>query len=114
MGVILIRKELHSKGEILTFGKEGEEILVLFLTHAVDRMKKWALSPEQVGQALLEADEVLLGHHGRFIAHKCCGRHIVRAVYQYENLMPVLVTVYFPLKDRYYKGGGKFEDKILS
>ncbi|EFK08082.1 conserved domain protein [delta proteobacterium NaphS2] len=32
---------------------------------------------------------------------------------QYEYLTPTLITVYFPYKDRYYQGGGNFEDKIL-
>ncbi len=68
---------------------------------------------EIVGETLLTLDEVLVGHHNRFIAHRCYGQHILRAIYEYDNLMPSLVTVYFPYKKRYYEGGGQFEDKIL-
>ena len=76
-------------------------------------MEKWKLTPEMVGVTLLEPEEVLIGHHNRFIAHKCYGAHILRAVYEYGNFIPSLITVYFPYKDRYYQGGGRFEDKIL-
>ena len=37
----------------------------------------------------------------------------MRAVYEYEEEVPVLVTVYFPYQDRYFKGGGVYEDKIF-
>lgn len=36
-----------------------------------------------------------------------------RAVYEYEGELPVLVTVYFPLTERYFRGGGTHADKIL-
>ncbi|MFO7967769.1 MAG: DUF2283 domain-containing protein [Archaeoglobaceae archaeon] len=38
--------------------------------------------------------------------------HIIRAVYEYDGKTPVVITVYFPYADRYYMGGGCFEDKI--
>jgi hypothetical protein len=85
----------------------------LFLTHAMDRIAKWKLAPEMVGETLLGPEEVLIGHHKRFIAHKYYGEHILRAVYEYDNLIPSLVTVYFPYKNRYYEGGKNFENKIL-
>ena len=56
---------------------------------------------------------VLTGHYGRFIAHKKYGTHIVRAVYEYDNDLPVVVTAYYPLVTRYFKGGGTYADKIL-
>jgi hypothetical protein len=66
-----------------------------------------------VVETLLSPEEVLIGHRGRFIAHRGYGDHVVRAVFEYQNRLPVLITVYFPYKDRYFKGGGIFEDKIL-
>lgn len=55
-----------------------------------------------------------MGHFDRFIAHKRNNGHIFRAVYEYDMKLPVLVTVYYPTTDRYFKGGGGFADKIFS
>ena len=113
MNVNLINKVLHPKGIIFTFEKKNKQVAILFLNHAIERMAKWKLTPEMVGETLLEPEEVLIGHHKRFIAHKCFGDHILRAVYEYDNQMPSLITVYFPYKDRYYEGGERIENKIL-
>ena len=113
MNVIIIDRIAHSKGILLSCDKEGKLVKILFLTHAMDRMTKWKLTPEIVVETLLAPEEVLVGHHKRFIAHRRYGEHISRAIYEYDNLIPSLVTVYFPYKDRYYEGGGHFEDKIL-
>ena len=113
MNAIVVDKTTHPKGVLFTFDKNGKQVQILFLTHAMDRIAKWKLTPEMVGETLLEPEEVLIGHNNRFIAHKCYGVHILRAVYEYDNLIPSLITVYFPYKDRYYKGGKRFEDKIL-
>lgn len=63
--------------------------------------------------ALLDPEEVLMGHHNRFIAHKRCGEHLIRAIYEYENELPTLIAVYYPLAKRYFKGGGNYADKIF-
>ena len=113
MKPVVVDKANDTKGILFTFDKKDKQVKILFMTHAMDRMTKWKLTPEIVGETLLEPEEVLVGHHNRFIAHKCYGQHILRAIYEYENLIPSLVTVYFPYRDRYYQGGGNFEDKIL-
>ena len=51
---------------LFTFDKKGKQVQILFLTHAIDRMAKWKLTPEMVGETLLEPEEVLIGHHNRF------------------------------------------------
>jgi hypothetical protein len=76
-------------------------------------MARWKLTPEMVGETLLEPEEILIGHHHRFIAHRRYGQHVLRAVYEYDDSIPTVVTVYFPHKQRYFEGGGRFEDKIL-
>jgi hypothetical protein len=38
----------------------------------------------------------------------------LRVVYEYEGNMPVVITVYYPAAGRYFRGGGVYEDKILS
>ena len=39
-------------------------------SHARGRMAKWKRISEMVGETLLEPEEVLIGHHDRFIAHR--------------------------------------------
>lgn len=94
--------------------KVGErEIKLLITFHAVDRARAWNLKDEHVLSAILYPEEVLIGHGGRFIAHKRRGRHLIRVVYEYDKMLPVVITVYYPYKERYFKGGRTFADKIL-
>ncbi len=61
------------------------------------------LTVEFIAETLFDPEEVLVGHNKRFIAHKCFGEHILRAVYEYEESIPTLITVYFPIiYDSYY------------
>jgi len=113
MQVEVTDKKKCQKGIIYKFQVEGKPIVILFLYHAVERMKKWSLREKMVGETLADPEEVLLGHNNRFIAHRRYGEHIVRAIYEYENELPVLVTVYFPYSKKYFEGGKKYEDKIF-
>jgi len=113
LSAIVVNKIPHEKGVLFIFEKWGKKVKILFLNHAIDRMKRWQLTAGEVGDTLLEPEEVLKGHYNRFIAHKCYGEHVLRAVYEYDELIPTLVTVYFPYKKRYFKGGGQFENQIL-
>jgi hypothetical protein len=103
----------HEKGLIYTIRIQETTVDILLLTHAMERIKRWAIPEERVFETLLMPEEVISGHRDRYIAHRRYGNNLVRAVYEYEGLLPVLVTVYFPNKDRYFKGGGFFEDQIL-
>lgn len=113
MGIETLERKPHTKGEIFVFCIGDKTIEILFLFHAIERILKWELTFEMAGETLLLPDEVLIGHNKRYIAHKVYGDHLVRAVYEYEGKMPVLLTVYFPYSWRYYQGGLSFEDKIL-
>ncbi|MBW1700315.1 MAG: DUF4258 domain-containing protein [Deltaproteobacteria bacterium] len=113
MNAAVVRRVSQEKGVLFTFSKKGQEVDILFLNHAIERMEKWGLTLEMVSETLLEPEEVLRGHHSRFIAHKRYREYILRAVYEYEGSLPSLVTVYFPYKHRYYEGGERIEDKIL-
>jgi len=106
--------EEKSNGRLYVIETESSKLHLLFTLHSLDRITFWNLSVEQVLEALLYPDEVVIGHFNRFIAHKRHNGHVVRAVYEYKDDMPVLVTVYKPSADRYFKGGEKFADKILS
>lgn len=106
-------KQAHGKGKIYTIRTQEKTIKVLFLFHAIERIKKWELREEMVAETLLLPEEVIVGHRNRYIAHRRYGDHLVRAVYEYEEGLPILLTVYFPHRDRYFKGGGVYEDKIF-
>ena len=114
MNIIVRRHENHDKGSLLHLSVEGKTILVLLTFHAEDRMRLWDLSEQMVLETLLYPEETLTGHRGRYIAHRRYGSHLVRAVYEYEENVPVLTTVYYPYTNRYFEGGGKYADKIFS
>ncbi len=98
----------------LYFLKVGRrEIKVLITFHAIERAKVWRLQDEHVLSAILYPEEVLIGHRDRFIAHKRKGEHVIRVVYEYDEMLPVVITVYYPCKERYFEGGNVFADKLL-
>lgn len=113
MTAVCIKRTVVPKGALFTFEISDQQVQLLFLNHALERMNMWQLTLEMVAEALLAPEEVLIGHHNRFIAHKCFGEHVLRAVYEYDAIIPVLVTVYFPYKKRYFQGGGCYEDTIF-
>jgi len=113
MKIEIIKIEDHDRGKIFTFSIGDEQRKILYLFHALDRIQKWRLTPELVAETMLLPEEIVSGHRMRYIAHKRYDDHLVRAVYEYEEEMPVLVTVYFPYADRYFSGGGIYEDKIF-
>jgi hypothetical protein len=113
MTIEIINKEAHHKGEIFTLQFEGQLIKILILSHAKERMIKWGLKEEMVVETLIKPEEVLTGHRDRYIAHRRYGNHLVRAIYEYEDKLPVLLTVYFPKTDRYFQGDSIYEDKIF-
>ena len=113
MTIEIIDRQLHSKGQIYVIRIYDRIVEILFLFHAIERIKRWGITEEMVAETLLMPEEVIVGHRGRYIAHRRYGEHLVRAVYDYEDELPVLVTVYFPYKDRYFKGGRIYEDKIF-
>jgi hypothetical protein len=86
---------------------------VKFTNHASERIKRWDLTREMVLETLLFPEEVLRGHRGRFIAHRRYGKHLVRAIYEYDQQLPSVVTAYFPYSERYFQGGSKYEGKIF-
>ncbi|MBI3811100.1 MAG: DUF4258 domain-containing protein [Nitrospirae bacterium] len=108
------RRISHPRGEVIEVHTGGKTVSLLLTFHAKERIQKWRLTESNVLKALLGSEEVLKGHRDRFIAHRRQGRHVVRAVYEYENRMVVVITVYFPLSKRYFEGGGQFEDQILA
>lgn len=113
MAIEIIDKQLHAKGTLYSIKVSDKILKVLYLFHAIERSKKWGITEEMVTETLVLPEEVIIGHRNRYIAHRRYGNRLVRAVYEYEEKLPVLVTVYFPYIERYFKGGGIYEDKIL-
>lgn len=99
-----IRFELQVKSKTLT---------LKFTPHAIERIKLWHMEEGEVINALLFPDEVVTGHGERFIAHKVKNSRIIRAIYEYRDKIPFVVTVYAPSKERYFQGGKTYADKIL-
>ena len=110
--VVAIRD--HPRGRAYEVRANGSAVRVLLTFHSLERMARWRLNERKVLQALLFPEEVLRGHRSRFIAHLRSGTHVVRAIYEYEQRTPVVVTVYRPSAARYFQGGGTYEDQILS
>ena len=101
------------RGKIYYITVEDKELRILVTKHAEERLSRWNIDIEKLFKTLLYPDEVVTGHRGRYIAHKKYGTHIVRAIYEYENDLPVIVTVYYPSAKRYFRGGGTYADRIL-
>lgn len=113
MKIEILEEISVSKGILYKIKIGIDSLEILFLSHAIERIKRWGLEARTVLEALIFPDEVLIGHRGRFIAHKVYGDHLVRAVYEYLEGIPTLITVYFPYKRRYYQGGEIYEDRIF-
>lgn len=111
--VKITRVEDAERGRIYYVVAQNKELKIMITRHAQERLNRWSIDINKLFEALLYPEEVLTGHYGGFIAHKRYGTHIVRAVYEYDNDLPVVVTVYYPLATRYFKGGGTYADKIL-
>ncbi len=109
---IIVRQEIE-RGNLYRIRVQDKEIEVLITHHADWRARRWGLKAEEIIEVLIYPDEVLQGHGGRFIAHRVTNRHLTRIIYEYEAGVPVIVTIYAPYKERYYKGGGSFADKVL-
>ena len=104
----------HPRGKVYDIQANGKIVSVLLTHHVMKRLGQWCLTDDLLVQTMLFPEEVLIGHHGRFIAHLRRGEHLVRVIYEYEERQPVAVTVYRPLTKRYFQGGGKHEDRILA
>lgn len=113
MVINIIEGQPHDKGILYTIDISGRVIKILYLFHTIGRIKRWGITEMMVAETLLMPEEVLVGHRNRYIAHRRYSDHLLRAVYEYEDKLPVVVTVYFPYKERYFKGGGYYEDKIF-
>jgi hypothetical protein len=111
----IIKIEEKERGKVYHIRINKKDIGIMITWHAIDRSEIWGLDMGRVIDALIYPEEVVIGHRNRYIAHKIEGEHLIRAVYEYdEDGNPVVITVYFPYVERYYKGGGTYADKIFA
>ena len=110
----ILEIQAHVRGKNYRINADGKIVSLVLTFHALERTQRWKLTDRQVILALLVPDEVLRGHRNRYIAHRKRGTHVLRAIYEYQDKIPVVITVYFPLAQRYFRGGGSYEDQILT
>ena len=111
----IIKIEEKERGKVYHIRINKKDIELMITWHAIDRGEMWGVDVERVINALIYPEEVVIGHHRRYIAHKIEEEHLIRAVYEYdEDRIPIVITVYFPYAERYYNGGGTYADKIFA
>ena len=110
----ILEIQAHVRGKNYRINADGKIVSLVLTFHALERTQTWKLTDRQVILTLLVPDEVLRGHRNRYIAHRKRGTHVLRAIYEYQDKIPVVITVYFPLAQRYFRGGGSYEDQILA
>ena len=113
MNIKIISEKTVSRGRLIEIEVDNVRITVLLTWHLLDAAKDYNFKIDEVLEFIIFPDEVVRGHSGRFIAHKLLNDYIVRVVYEYENDLPVVITLYIARRKRYFKGG-VYEDKILS
>ncbi|MFQ6077241.1 MAG: hypothetical protein ACE5Z5_14100 [Candidatus Bathyarchaeia archaeon] len=76
----------------------GRKSLALILTwHALESFEDYGFKPESVLDCLIEPEEVVVGHGGRFIAHKRVlpDEYLLRVVYERQGELVVIITLYY-------------------
>ncbi len=109
----ILSENAHPRGRIYKVALEGKECAILVTHHALERARRWGLNVSDIIRTILKPAEVITGHHSRFIAHRPTNGYLIRVIYEYDEGVPVIVTVYRPRKERYYRGGGIYEDRVL-
>ena len=111
----IVKIEEKERGKVYHIRINKKDTEIMITGHAIDRSEMWGVDMERVIDALIYPEEVVIGHRSRYIAHKREEEHLIRAVYEYdEERNPVVITVYFPYAERYFKGDGTYADKIFA
>jgi hypothetical protein len=103
MTIEIIDRISHPKGRLYRVRIDTHTINVLLLSRAIERMKKWGISPHSVP---LPSACLPVGRGRGEGEGELMQKEINAFVF-------VLVTVYFPYADRYFKGGRIYENKIF-
>ncbi len=109
----VIKSEDTPRGKFLQVKIKEKILCIIFTWHALDAIKEYRFSLEDILNFLLNPEEVIKGHGDRLIAHRRLNSHLARVVYEYDSKSIVVITFYRAHVHRYYRGGS-YEDKILS
>ena len=61
MTIEIIERQIHNRGEVYTIRVQEKTVKILFLFHAIERIKKWNMKEEMVAESLLLPEEVIIG-----------------------------------------------------
>jgi hypothetical protein len=73
---------------------------IRYTLHASQRLLAYEISKDEVSVCVRNPDRVLDGYKGRKIAQRSRNSHLVRVIYE-ENELIIIVTVYLARKARY-------------
>ncbi len=77
---------------------------VLFIPHALERMRERGIPKDLVIETLNSPEKVTTGYFGRKIAQKRLNGRLIRVVYEEEENEVVVITVYITSKLNKYRG----------
>ena len=77
---------------------------VVFIDHALERLRERKISKELVMQALNEPDSVDTGYPGRKIAQKSLNGKIIRVIHEERDDEILVITAYIISKVKKYTG----------
>ncbi|HIH73204.1 MAG: Uncharacterized protein XD43_0977 [Thermococcales archaeon 44_46] len=84
---------------------------IVFIPHALERMKERKISKELVIETITSPDEVYIGYFGRKVAQKRLNGKLIRVVYEESKDEVVVITVYITSKLTKY--GVKNDENLL-
>lgn len=76
---------------------------IRFTAHALQRMVTYQITEEEVTACIRNPEKVLDGYRGRKIAHRTRSNYLVRVIYEDDELLITIITVYLARRDRYEK-----------
>ncbi len=77
---------------------------IVFIAHALERLRDRKISKELVIQALNEPDSVDTGYLGRKIAQKILNGKLIRVIYEEAEDEILVITAYITSKVEKYTG----------
>ncbi len=74
---------------------------IIILNHARLRMEQYDVTEAMVQEAIRNPDSLVLSYGNRRIAQKRVGRQLLRVVYEKEDRISIVITVYKARRERY-------------
>ncbi len=71
---------------------------IIFIEHALERMKEREISKELVINAIRNPDSVDQGYGGRKVAQKCINGKLLRVIYEEHEDKIIVITAYITSK----------------